>query len=182
MNWVDGAITAIVFLSMFSGFKHGFLMQCSIFIGAVAGLIVSGSLYQNLAGNLGVLIEDPTAADFAAFLAVMFGMILLGYVFGLLLRGLTKVLMLGWLDRSGGMILGCLTALLVMILCLSSIAVFPAIEWLAKDVESSSLAHHLLGRVSLINQLLPSEFQDPQAQLTSWREAISQLNMKDMNK
>ena len=65
-------------------------MQCSIFVGAVTGLIVSGSLYENLAGNLGVLIEDPTAADFAAFLAVMFGMILIGYLFGLLLRGLTK--------------------------------------------------------------------------------------------
>ena len=101
MNWVDGAITAVVLLSTFSGFKHGFLMQCSIFVGAVAGLIVSGSLYENLAGNLGVLIEDPTAADFVAFLAVMFGMILIGYLFGLLLRGLTKVLMLGWLDRFG---------------------------------------------------------------------------------
>ena len=182
MNWVDGAITAVVLSSTFSGFKHGFLMQCSIFVGAVAGLIVSGSLYENLAGNLELLIEDPTAADFTAFLAVMFGMILIGYLFGLLLRGLTKVLMLGWLDRFGGMILGCLTALLVLILSLSSIAVFPAVEWLAKDVESSLLANNLLGSVSLIDQLLPSEFQDPQAQLTSWREAISQLSTKDTNK
>ena len=78
MNWVDGGITAVVLLLTFSGFRHGFLMQCSIFVGAVAGVIVSGSLYENLAGNLGVLIEDPTAADFAAFLAVMFGMILIG--------------------------------------------------------------------------------------------------------
>ncbi len=182
MNWVDGAITAIVILSTFSGFRHGFLMQCSIFIGAVIGLIVSGSLYGNLAGNLDVLIEDPTTADFAAFLAVMFGMILLGYICGLLLRGLTKVLMLGWLDRFGGMILGCVTALLVVILSLSSIAVFPAVEWLASDVESSLLANNLLGSVSLINHLLPSEFQDPQAQLSDWREAISQLNIKDTNK
>ena len=125
---------------------------------------------------------NATAADFAAFFAVMFGMILIGYLFGLLLRGLTKVLMLGWLDRFGGMILGCLTALLVLILSLSSIAVFPAVEWLAKDVESSLLANNLLGSVSLIDQLLPSEFQDPQAQLTSWREAISQLSTKDTNK
>ena len=109
-------------------------------------------------------------------------MILIGYLFGLLLRGLTKVLMLGWLDRFGGMILGCLTALLVLILSLSSIAVFPAVEWLAKDVESSLLANNLLGSVSLIDQLLPSEFQDPQAQLASWREAISQLSTKDTNK
>ena len=66
MNWLDIVIIVLLAIQFFTGLTTGFIRGLLSLIGLVAGIILAGQFYTQLAGAL-TFIHDDRWADFAAF-------------------------------------------------------------------------------------------------------------------
>ena len=178
MNWFDACIVIVVGLVTWNSFRSGILMQLAVLSSAVTGMLVAGQLYLDLSDSLLLAIDDEVSTKLIAFLSITFGILLLGYTFGFVLRSFTRVLMLGWLDRFGGGILGFVSSTLIITAVLTSVSSFPASQPLIQGIEESYFARELLGAYSFMEIGFPTEFDDPLSKLLEWRTKYDNFNMK----
>lgn len=175
MNWVDLLIAAVIAWTTFRGFSVGLIRQTVMLLAVVAGIVLGGMLYDDLAENLDFLIEDETTRNLVGFGAIVIGTMIAGSVLAAVLKTTASLLLLGPVDSIGGAVVGFLRGLLYVQLALIAFAVFPASEVAAKAVDDSRLAPLFLDRVPLVEIGLPSEFANPLEQLEAWRETLGSL-------
>jgi len=178
MNWFDACIVIVVGIVTWNSFRSGILMQLAVLSSAVVGILVAGQLYSNLSESLLLVIDDEVSTKLIAFLSITFGILLLGYTSGFVLRSFTRILMLGWLDRFGGGILGFASSTLIITAVLASASSFPASQPLIQGIDESYFARELLGAYSFIEIGLPAEFEDPLLKLFEWRTQYDNFNLK----
>lgn len=178
MNWFDACIVMVVGLVTWNSFRSGILMQLAVLSSAVVGILVAGKLYSDLSDSLLLVIDDEVSTKLIAFLSITFGILLLGYTFGFVLRSFTRVLMLGWLDRFGGGILGFVSSTLLIIAVLTSASSLPAYPPLIQGIDQSYFARELLGVYRFIEIGFPTEFEDPLSKLLDWRADYDNFNIK----
>lgn len=165
MNWLDLLIVAILAWTTFRAFSAGLIREVVALLSLVAGVMLAGAFYDNLATNLEFLITDDTTRRLAAFGAIFIGTVVAGAVLGALLRTAASMLLLGSVDRIGGAIFGLAKGLLLVEVLLIAISVFPAQTSVAQAIEESKIAPVLLQFAPVINFGLPEEFQNPLEQL-----------------
>ena len=172
MNWVDLLIAGAIAWTTFRGLRTGLIRQAVWLVAVLLGLLLAGTLYEDLSANLDFVIDDETTRNLVAFIAIIVGSVIAGMVAGEVLRTTATLLMLGPLDSLGGAVIGFLRGLVYVQLALTAFAVFPANETLAKGIDDSTLAPFFLDEIGFVNRVLPSEFQDPMGQLETWRERL----------
>ncbi|GMU41855.1 MAG: hypothetical protein AMXMBFR23_27210 [Chloroflexota bacterium] len=175
MNWVDLLIAGVIAWTVFRGYSAGLIRQVVMLLAVIAGIVLGGMLYDDLAANLDFLIEDATTRQFVSFGAIVTGAMVAGMVLAAVLKQTASLLLLGPVDSLGGAFLGLIRGLLYVQFGLIAFAVFPASETVAKAVDESTLAPLFLERVPLAELGLPSEFSDPLGQLSEWREALGAI-------
>lgn len=176
MNWVDLLIAGVIAWTVFRGYSAGLIRQVVMLLAVIAGIVLGGMLYDDLATNLDFLIEDATTRQFIAFGAIVSGAVVAGMVLAAVLKQTASLLLLGPVDSLGGAVLGFLRGLLYVQFALIAFAVFPASETVAKAVDESTLAPLFLERIPLAELGLPEEFSDPLGQLSEWREALGAIS------
>jgi membrane protein required for colicin V production len=131
MTGVDLAIIVIVGASTLFGLWRGFIVEIATILGAVAGLGVASLEYVDLRRVL------AQVAPHSAWLTVVSYLLIFLVVWGAILliarrvRLLVRLMMLGWLDRLGGAVVGFLQGALVVELLL----------YLGKRVPAGTLRH-----------------------------------------
>lgn len=178
MNWFDASVVIVVGFVTWNSFRSGILMQLAVLSSAVVGIVVAGQLYSDLSDSLLILIDDEVSTKLIAFLSITFGILLLGYTSGFALRSFTRILMLGWLDRFGGGILGFVSSTLIITAVLTSVSSLPASQPLIQGIDESYFARELLGAYSFMEIGFPTEFDDPLSKLLEWRTKYDNFNMK----
>src|SRR5437588_3577684 len=116
MNWADTTILVMLLVSTLAGLFSGLIRQIVFFVGLWGGIAIAGRVYQPIAEFLhpargGGLVADAGWARIIAFAGVVIGFSLLIAVLGSMLRRVTNLLLLGWLDHLLGAIVGLITAL-----------------------------------------------------------------------
>ena len=172
MNWVDLLIVAIIAWTTFHAFSTGLVREVVTLLGLVAGVLLAGAFYDDLATNLAFLIDDATTRRLVAFSAIFAGTAVAGQVLGAILRQAAALLLLGPLDHIGGAVFGFAKGLLFAEVLLIAISVFPAQATAARGVGDSTLAPLFLERVPVAQLGLPGEFRDPLQQLDLWRRVL----------
>lgn len=118
MTLVDIGIIVILALAVFGGFRRGFILQVAAILGALAGLGVAKAEYVDVRRLLARFAPHSpwltVIAYLLVFLFVWGGIIVLARK----IRLLARLLMLGWLDRLGGALIGLLQGLIVIELLL----------------------------------------------------------------
>ena len=111
---LDAIIVLLLALSAFGGFRSGAIMETASIAGFFAGLTVA-SLYWAPAAALANrwIISDTAAAVLAFVVLFAFGYAIV-MVVASVIRGLVHLILLGWLDRLLGAVIGLLRGIFIL--------------------------------------------------------------------
>jgi len=117
MSLLDILIWAVLLVFVVKGFTKGLVREVCSLIGLIAGGWVSFRYYQYVAEAIRPFIHLPQRIAFVlSFSLLFFIMGLLFYLFGHLLTVMFKIMLLGWVNRLGGLAFGLLEG--AFILCM----------------------------------------------------------------
>jgi membrane protein required for colicin V production len=155
MNWVDIVIIIYLALSIISGFAQGLIRTLLSIIGLIIGIILAAHFYKQL-GNILTFISNRDVANIIAFIIILLVIMGIAALIAHLLRSLIKAIMLGWIDRLGGAVLG----LILGALSVSAILAIVVKYTNTSLITDSKFAGFFLDKFPLVLGLLPSEFDN----------------------
>jgi len=104
MNWLDIVIIIVTLLLGMVGLWRGAIKTVFSIIGLIGGIALAGHYYLPLASIL-----SPSGAIWsriAAYAIILIGVLVIASVIGWFVARLVHIVMLGWIDRLLGFILG----------------------------------------------------------------------------
>ncbi len=157
MNWVDGAILAVVACSGLWGFLRGMVREIlglAAWVGAGAAAI---RLYPDVRGLAHRVIANPDVADPVAFGAVFLLVLIVASLIARILSGAVRRSVLGGLDRTLGLLYGLARgAVLAMVAYVVAGTVEPADRWPDPVLEARTMPSIYLGAAWAARQLPPA--------------------------
>lgn len=131
MVWVDYAIIGIIALSAIVGLVRGLLREVLSFVIWLGALFIAWTFYKELAAELARWIASPEARAGAAFLILVFAVLILGAIFGYLLSVLVDKTGLTGTDRVLGSAFGAARGaiLVAMLVFLAALTPLPDDDW-----------------------------------------------------
>jgi membrane protein required for colicin V production len=153
MNWVDVVIIIYLALSIISGFAQGLIRSLLSIIGLIVGILLASHFYKQL-GDILTFISNRNVADIVAFIVILLAVMVIAALIGLVLRSIIKAIMLGWIDKLGGAVLGLILGALSVSAILAIIVKYTNTSL----ITDSKLAAFFLDKFPLVLGLLPSEF------------------------
>jgi membrane protein required for colicin V production len=157
MNWLDILILVGLGISSFIGLRTGLIKAVITLVGLIGGVVLAGRYYDSLGEWLSSYIPQANLAEVAAFAAILIGSLVAAAVLASFLQRVISLMMLGWVNRLGGAILGFLMGAVVFGALLTVIVKFPFFD-VEDFVRGSAVASVLLQRFPVLLGLLPEEF------------------------
>lgn len=154
MSGVDLVIIVLVALGLVQGFRQGFVVEVAGILGAVIGLAVARDEYVVVRG---LLLRVASASPWVTALSYLIVFLLVWAVIILLARRIrffVRLLMLGFIDRLGGAIIGLLQAALLieLLLYLGKRLHNPALQ---RAIVHARLAPLFLDAIPFLHRLFP---------------------------
>lgn len=159
MNWIDVVIVLIVLGFVAAAYTAGLIREVVTFVAVVLGIVIAGFLYDNLAADVLVFIDDEDAARAIAFLALFGSVYLLGQIAAYVLKAMASIMMLGWADKLGGAAFGLVKGLIVVQLLVILFAAYPSLD-LDDAIDNSAIGRFFVDDASFLLVILPGEFDD----------------------
>ena len=157
MHWLDITIIVAVALIAALGWRLGFLRNAVVLIAVAVGVVLAGAYHERVIVDLAIADEPTAQMRFASFVAIVGVVVLLGGIAGALLRTAASVLMLGWADRSAGLVFGALAAL-ILTQALIAVAVYAPLPGAAEELGRSTLGALMMEGAPVVRTLLPEAF------------------------
>lgn len=154
MNWLDIVILVFLAIAALSGLKVGIIKVLFTVVGVIAGVILAGRFSDSLAGVL-AFIDNPGWAKTAAFAIILIAVLIIAGALAALLSSVISAVLLGWVNRLGGAVLGIVVS---AIFCAAFLTMWVNYIGISEAVTGSALASFLVDRFPLVLGLLPSEF------------------------
>ena len=153
MNWLDIVIIVLIAIPTLIGLKIGIIKAALSLAGVILGTILAGHYYAALAEQLTFVSQD-NLAKIAAFAIILIGVMIIASILAAVLKWVVSAVMLGWVNRLGGVVFG---LLLGGVFCGALLAIWA--NFLGTGaITSSGLATLLLDRFPMVLALLPEEF------------------------
>ncbi|MCX7911786.1 MAG: CvpA family protein [Dehalococcoidales bacterium] len=154
MNWLDIAILVVLAISAVIGVMTGIIKIVLSIVGVIVGVVLAGRFSGPL-GSMLTFIDNPQWAKIAAFVIILVAVLAVSAIIAVLLGKLASAVMLGWVNRLGGGVLG-----LIMggVFCAAVIAMWA--KFLGSDgvLGDSAVARFFLNTFPFVLGLLPAEF------------------------
>ena len=154
MNWLDIVILVLIAIPTVIGLKAGIIKAVLSLAGVIAGVILAGHYHAALAKQL-TFISQANIAEIVAFAIILIGVMIIAAVLASLLKWVVSAVLLGWVNRLGGAVLG---FILGAIFCGALLAIWAMFLGAQGPITESALATLLLDRFPMILALLPEEF------------------------
>ncbi len=162
MNWLDGAIIALIIWLTYSAFQAGFIRETVTIVAAILGIILAGLFYQDLAEDVFVFIDNDTLSSIVGFVVIFGAMVLAGQILALILKPTVNLLQLGIFDQLAGAAFGFVKAIVFIQIFLILFITYP--KWgLDETIDESGFGAFtvkFVERAPVIVELLPEEFGD----------------------
>lgn len=131
MNAVDIIMLVALALATFSGFRRGFVLEMAGIFGAVVAFAIARLEYADVRTTLEQFLPHSPWLTIVAYLLVF--LVVWGAIVILArkIRSLVRLMMLGWLDRLGGAVIGLVQGALLIELLL----------YFARRVPNTGLRH-----------------------------------------
>jgi membrane protein required for colicin V production len=155
MNWVDIIIIVYLALSVLTGFMEGLIRTVLSIIGLIVGIILAAHFYTQL-GNIFTFISNKNVANIVAFVIILVAVMIIAAIIGLILRSIVKNIMLGWVDKLGGAVIGLILGVLSISAILAVIVKYDNTGL----ITNSKFSGFFLNKFPVVLKLLPSSFSD----------------------
>ncbi len=113
LNWLDVILGFIFVIAIIRGLFTGFSRSVAGLLGVLTGFWLAANQYAFVSQRLEVFIKDQMWRDLLAFFLIFIVVYLAFAIFGIIIRGIFKVLSLSWMDRILGGGIGFLKGLLI---------------------------------------------------------------------
>jgi membrane protein required for colicin V production len=153
MNWLDVVILVILAVSAISGLRVGLIKVLFTVVGIIVGIVLAGHFADDFAGVL-TFIPDGWA-HIAAFVIILVVVLIISGVLAAFLSKLISLVLLGWVNRLAGAVLGLIVGAFFMAAILS---IWVHYLGPSNTVSNSALASFLLDKFPFVLGLLPKEF------------------------
>lgn len=165
MTLLDLILVLIIFFFTFSGFWFGLIHTLGSLVGTVAGVLVAGQYFEQLALKLGGLTMGNTGVAKVVAFIMIFLLVsrLVGFVFWLINRMfniIAKVPIIKSFNRIGGGLLGFAEGVVVTGIALVIAGKYITATWFVDAVMVSSVAQWLLKYGQVLVPLLPTTVKD----------------------
>jgi membrane protein required for colicin V production len=151
MVWVDFVIVGIIALSALIGFTRGLVREVLSFAIWLGAVFVAWIFYEELSAYLTDWIANPSIRLGAAFLILVFVVLILGAIFGHLLSILVEKTGLTGTDRLLGVVFGGARGaiLVAMLVFLGALTPLPEDDWWKNSI--------LIGRFQVLAERILEE-------------------------
>ena len=105
MNWLDIVILIALVIAAVMGLRMGLIKAVLLVAGIIVGVVLAGHFSGPLGERL-TFISSEGVAKAVAFAVIMLAVLAAAAIAAALLTWATKLVMLGWVNRIGGAILG----------------------------------------------------------------------------
>jgi membrane protein required for colicin V production len=154
MNWLDIVIIIALAIAVLIGLKFGLIKAVLLLAGIIVGVALAGH-YSGPLGERLTFISSPGVAKGVAFAIIMIAVLVVAAIVAGLLTWAAKLVLLGWVNRLGGAILG---LFLGAFFCGALLAMWVHFLGMAEVIADSVIATILLDRLPVVLALLPGEF------------------------
>jgi membrane protein required for colicin V production len=159
VNWLDIAIIILLIIPAVVGLKTGVIKILLVVIGVVVGVVLAGRFSGGLGERL-TFFSDPGVAKAVAFAFILIAILVLAVIAAALLKRVITLLLLGWVDWLGGLVLGLIVGAVFWGAILTMWVKFLGP---GDTITESALAGFLLDGFPIVLGLLPSEFDSVRA-------------------
>jgi membrane protein required for colicin V production len=153
MNWVDIVIIIYLGISVLTGLMEGLIRTVLSVLGVIVGIILASHFYKQL-GNILTFISNKNWANITAFIIILVAVMIVAAIIGLILRSVIKAIMLGWVDKVGGAVVGLFLGALSIGALLAIIMKYHPMD----VITNSAFAGFFLNKFPVVLKLLPGEF------------------------
>ena len=154
MNWLDIVILVLLVISAIGGFATGLIKTVFSLVGLIVGVVLAGHFYVGFSNYL-TFIPGDNGPRVAAFIIIFLIVMIVAALLGILLTKIVSAIMLGWVNRLGGAVLG---VILGAFFVAAILAVWVKFANPGDAITNSKIASVLLDKLPFILGLLPSEF------------------------
>ena len=154
MSWLDIIILILIVVPTLIGLKIGIIKAVLTVLGIIIGVILAGRLYVSFSERL-TFISDPGVAKIVAFAIILIVVMIIAAVAAAFIKKVISAVLLGWVNRLGGAILG---FVLGAIFCGALLSIWVNFLGIGKSIADSALANILLDSFPVILAFLPAEF------------------------
>lgn len=158
VNWLDLVIILVILGFVIAAYSAGLIREVITLVAVLAGVVIAGVLYDDLAKDVLVFLKDEEAARAIAFLVLFGAVYLFGQVSAYVLKSGAALLMLGWWDHLGGAVFGFFKGIIFVQALLIIFAGYPSLH-LDSAVDDSALGRFFLDDISFLLRLLPADFR-----------------------
>ena len=154
MNWLDIVIIIVTLLLGMLGLWRGAIKAVFGIVGLIGGIALAGHYYLPLASILSS--GEAIWSKIAAYAIILVATLIVASVIGWFVARLVHIVMLGWVDRLIGFILG---AAIGSMLCAAVLAIVSKyLSVMGGVISQSVMAKLLMEQFPLLVALLPEEF------------------------
>ncbi|HAE87670.1 TPA: hypothetical protein DCG86_06575 [Candidatus Marinimicrobia bacterium] len=161
MHWID--ILAIIIVAWFvvKDYFNGLILSSFRLIGLVLGIII-GSNYSVSVGNalFGRFDWNPTLTMAIGFVVLFLGVVIVAQILANLIRAAMNLVLLGWVDKLGGIVLGALKSVIILSVIFWIFDLMPNNNWVPQIKRNSKSYELLEGVVPMVHKTLIKPFFD----------------------
>jgi len=106
MNWLDIVIIALWGIGFFVGWRIGLLGTIFTTGGLIVGVLLAGRLSDNVSELITDSVSSDTLATIIAYGIILFAVFIAAQVLRTVVKGVLKMVFLGWVDTVGSLALG----------------------------------------------------------------------------
>lgn len=158
MSWIDVVIGLIFLFFIITAFQAGFIREVIGITSTIAGLILAGLFYDNIADTILSAIDNDATANVIGFLIIFGGITIAGQLLAMLIHPAVVIMQLGIADQMLGGAFGAAKALIIVWGLLILMVTYPRYD-MDERIDDSEFAKALLEVSDPILQVLPSEFE-----------------------
>jgi len=141
----DIVAVAVIGFFAFNGLRKGLISELFKIIGVIAGLIIGLQTISTSAALVHRTFSMGTNGEKAlGFIIVFIGVMVISLLVAHFVKNIFKWVMLGWLDRSGGLILGGVKGALIISSVIPLISLMPDSIPQVKNIRRHSMAYQYL--------------------------------------
>lgn len=154
MNWVfDIIILLVIAVPTFIGMKVGIVKALLIVVGGIVGVILAG----RFSDRLGAVFSDEAWAKVVAFAVILLAVLIIASIVARLVKWALSAVLLGWVNRLGGAVLG---FILGALFCSAILTMWVKYMEAGDIIQNSALANFLIDTFPIALGLLPASFDE----------------------
>ena len=155
MNWLDIVLAIVLVVGIVLGLKSGLIKMVISFAGLILAIFLAGRFYVAFADKL-TFISSDQVARIVAYIIIFILVMIVAAIASWLLTKLVSAILLGWINRLAGAIVGLIVA---GVFCGAILAIWAKYTGSGGDIVGGSLlGRFLLNTFPLVLGLLPGEF------------------------